>query len=284
MMKAWIVYQQEDAIRNRAYIEWFIKEAKMLQIELKLVLADQLQYGVKSNQLFLEWEQEDFLPDFIIMRAIDDLLSNQFEALDIPVYNTASVASITNDKAKTHQLLAQHDIPMVDTYFYNRSTLNKRSFRTFPIVIKEVAGRGGKQVFKINSNQELKEILEKLKGDRFIVQALAKPGKDLRVFVIGKKIIAAILRESSDDFRANYSLGGTARSYQLQQREKEIVEKIVEIFPFGMVGIDLIFDEEDRPLFNEIEDVVGSRTLSVQTNINIVRLYLQFIIADLNSY
>ena len=44
-----------------------------------------------------------------------------------------------------------------------------------------------------------------------------------------------------------------------------------------MVGIDFIFDEEGRFLFNEIEDVVGSRTLSALSEINIVWEYLNFI-------
>ena len=44
-----------------------------------------------------------------------------------------------------------------------------------------------------------------------------------------------------------------------------------------MVGIDFIFDEHGHFLFNEIEDVVGSRTLSALSEINIVREYLKFI-------
>ncbi|SHN27807.1 ATP-grasp domain-containing protein [Gracilibacillus kekensis] len=280
-MEAWIIYEQEDAEKNKAYIDWCITEADSLQVELKLVYVHQVCFGIKNHQLFIEWNHSNSLPDFVIMRTINDLLSRQFEFMGVPVYNAASVASVANDKAKTHQLLAQHNIPMVDTLFLNRSSLIEHEFHEFPFVIKEVAGRGGKQVHKIESNQEVKDIIPQLNGEQFIVQSLAKSGKDVRVFVIGKQIIAAILRESNQDFRANHSLGGTARPYLLNQLEKNTVDKIVELFPFGMVGIDFIFDEDNRPLFNEIEDVVGSRTLSKHTDINIVRLYLEFIVSNL---
>ncbi|WP_058306100.1 ATP-grasp domain-containing protein [Gracilibacillus massiliensis] len=280
-MQAWIIYEQEDADKNKAYIDWFINEAKFLKVELTLVYVHQIYYGVRNNKLFIESNQEDSLPDFVIMRTINDLLSRQLECMGLPVYNASSVASVANDKAKTHQLLAQHNIPMADTFFLNRSSLIKQGFHEFPFVIKEVDGRGGKQVHKIDSYQELKGIIPRLNGQQFIVQPLAKSGKDVRVFVIGKQIIAAILRESNQDFRANHSLGGTAQAYVLTTQEKNMVDKIVELFPFGMVGIDFIFDDQDQPLFNEIEDVVGSRTLSEHTEINIVRLYLEFILADL---
>ena len=60
-------------------------------------------------------------------------------------------------------------------------------------------------------------------------------------------------------------------------RKQALIQKIIDAFDFGMVGIDFIFDEEGQFLFNEIEDVVGSRTLSAVSEINIVREYLEFI-------
>lgn len=45
-------------------------------------------------------------------------------------------------------------------------------------------------------------------------------GKDLRVFVVGKEIIGAVLRESTTDFRANFTLGGDARLYSLNDSEE----------------------------------------------------------------
>ncbi len=56
-----------------------------------------------------------------------------------------------------------------------------------------------------------------------------------------------------------------------------MVNTIINHFDFGMVGIDFIFDEKGGFLFNEIEDVVGSRTLSMTSDTDIVKLYLEHI-------
>src|SRR5699024_246313 len=83
-------------------------------------------------------------------------------------------------------------------------------------------------------------------------------GKDLRVFVIGKTIIAAVLRENDKDFRANYTRGGTAKLYQLNYNETILIQKIINLFEFDYVGIDFLINKTGQLIFNEIEDVVGS--------------------------
>ncbi|MDY0396883.1 hypothetical protein RWE15_24520 [Virgibacillus halophilus] len=112
-----------------------------------------------------------------------------------------------------------------------------------------------------------------------IIQSSAdvQPGRDIRVFVVGKKIIGAVLRKSDNDFRANFTLGGTAEWYELSQSEKETIQTIINHFDFGMVGIDFLIDHTGRLLFNEMEDVVGSRTLSEVSEVNILKEYIKLI-------
>jgi glutathione synthase/RimK-type ligase-like ATP-grasp enzyme len=101
---------------------------------------------------------------------------------------------------------------------------------------------------------------------------------------VGKEIVGAVLRLSKDGkFKANFSLGGTAEPYTLNAEEREMVMRIADHFDFGMAGIDFIFDEKGGFLFNEIEDVAGSRTLSMTSGTDIVRLYLDHIINILNT-
>ena len=59
-----------------------------------------------------------------------------------------------------------------------------------------------------------------------------------------------------------------------------VLNRIVEEFDFGLVGIDFIYDE-GRPVFNEIEDVVGARMLYSLTDIDIADRYLEFILERL---
>jgi gamma-F420-2:alpha-L-glutamate ligase len=107
--------------------------------------------------------------------------------------------------------------------------------------------------------------------------------QDLRVYVIGKEIIAAVLRTAKEGFRSNFSLGGEVRLYELSEEEKKIVELITGQFEFGLVGIDFIIGDEGELIFNEIEDVVGSRMLYQCSDINIVELYLKYILQQISK-
>ncbi|WP_018932500.1 ATP-grasp domain-containing protein [Gracilibacillus lacisalsi] len=271
-MNGWLIYRKEDAEKNKTFVDWLQTEAEGLGIELELVIYHELTYGILDRRLFIDWKGRDY-PDFVMMRAIDPLLSQQFELLGIRVYNDSRVATIANDKAQTHQLFASYQIPMVDTYFIKKAELMEYTFR-FPIIVKAVNGRSGNQVHMLDSLADLPP----LTSERYIVQSLATPGKDLRVFVMGGKVIGSVLRESNSDFRANYTLGGNATLYPLSSSEQQLVDKIISILPADFIGIDFVFDEQGRLLFNEIEDIVGSRTLTSLTDINIAKLYLEHIL------
>ncbi|MFJ7637430.1 MULTISPECIES: RimK family alpha-L-glutamate ligase [unclassified Peribacillus] len=268
----WLIYNQEDAAKNRGYIDWMLEEAKSLDLDLRLYYRDHLQIGHRSNQLYVVHKHEPIdLPDFAIVRTIDPFFTKQLERLHITCFNSSFISEIVNDKAKTHQYVTSIGIPMSDTvYCYgNPST----SDMELPFIAKDVHGRGGKQVYLIEHEKDLRE----LPNAKWIVQKPGVFGKDIRVFVIGNRIIAAVLRESSSNFKANYTLGGSASLYELSAAERTLVERVIAAFDFGMVGIDFIFAEDGSLMLNEIEDVVGSRTLSALSNLNIVKEYLLFI-------
>ena len=92
-------------------------------------------------------------------------------------------------------------------------------------------------------------------------------------------MVAAVLRES-DDFRSNYSLGGKATATELTEKEKEIVDKITKIINIDYAGIDLIY-HNGEPVFNEIEDPVGARMLYENTDIDIVEIFVKYIVDNL---
>ncbi|MBR8645983.1 hypothetical protein KEH51_24835 [[Brevibacterium] frigoritolerans] len=78
-------------------------------------------------------------------------------------------------------------------------------------------------------------------------------------------------------------MGGSASLYELTASELALVERVMSSFDFGLVGIDFIFAEDGSLMLNEIEDVVGSRTLSALSDMNIVWEYLTFIKESISS-
>jgi glutathione synthase/RimK-type ligase-like ATP-grasp enzyme len=145
----------------------------------------------------------------------------------------------------------------------------------FPCVVKSAYGHGGNEVFLVNNRDEYNAVKME---DAVIQRVCDTPGRDLRVYVMGREIIAAMLRVSRNDFRGNYSLGGQAFVRNLSAEETGIVNKITALFDFGLAGVDFIFNR-GKPVLNEIEDVVGARMLYAKTDINVVEKYLKFIIS-----
>ena len=94
------------------------------------------------------------------------------------------------------------------------------------------------------------------------------------------KIICAVLRKRETDFRSNYCLGGTAEIYNLNESEKALVYKIASRIKYDYIGIDFVFDG-GKAVFNEIEDAVGARMVYDKTDIDILRLYCEYIKKEL---
>lgn len=281
----WLLYSKADAIQNEAYIDWFIEEARLQEMSLELVLREDLTIGIFHNQRTILYQNEAVkLPDFAVMRTIEPLLSMHLEACSIPVFNSSTIATICNHKALTHHHVLNLGVPMADTIFFKKGHIPVEPPISFPFVWKAVSGRGGKQVYYIRNKQEWENSRSALSAEENMLQACdVALGKDVRVFVVGKEIVGAVLRESAHDFRANYKLGGSATWYTLTSLETVMINKIVQHFDFDMVGIDFLLDKNGDLLFNEIEDVVGSRTLSAVSAINILEKYVTHIKAKLTA-
>ncbi|WP_087971812.1 ATP-grasp domain-containing protein [Oceanobacillus rekensis] len=278
MINGWIIYSKEDTMQNSSYINWFIDEANKQSLTLTLILREEMTIGIVDNKQCIQINnQVAEPPDFAIVRTIEPLLNLHMENMGVRVFNSSAISGICNNKALTHHHINQLGIPMVNTIYAKRETIQDDPPLAFPFIAKEVSGRGGKQVYFIENPMDWMNCKMSIQTDIIIQSSDVQLGKDLRVFVVGKEIIAAILRESSTDFRANYKLGGSANIYQLSDQEKKMIGRIINYFDFGMVGIDFLIGHNGELLFNEIEDVVGSRTLSIADDVNILEKYVTLI-------
>lgn len=283
-MNGWLIYSQKDTYENKSYIDWFIEEAKHQKINLQLVLREDLSVGIINNKLSIIHKDESInLPIFVVIRTLEPMLNRMFEASGIHTFNSAAVSQLANNKENTHFYLSKLGLKMVNTLFIKKDNLSIDLPMELPFVVKEATGRGGKEVYLIEDQATFITCKNQLHSNDLIIQSSnVKKGKDLRVYVLGTEIIAAVLRESETDFRANYKLGGSVSLYSLNQIEKKHIYKIINSFKFDLVGIDFLIGLNNELLFNEIEDVVGSRMLSKVSEINLLEKYVAHIIKIIN--
>ncbi|MBP5609432.1 MAG: ATP-grasp domain-containing protein [Lachnospiraceae bacterium] len=211
------------------------------------------------------------LGSIFINRSRDAALTKRLEEAGFTVYNDPLTAELGNDKLKAIRFMEGLGIPVMKTY--------EKAPAVFPFIMKTTDGHGGDEVFLIKNEDELKDTTALLKGRRIIYQEFCDtPGRDKRVYIVGNKAVAAMLRISDTDFRSNYSLGGDAEISELTPEESSIVDKILSRMTIGHAGIDLIY-HKGHPVFNELEDVVGSRMLYRYTDIDVVKLFVEHILS-----
>ena len=293
MNKGLLIYNPEDYEKNKWFTQELLQKAALHNLSLTLVLRNELILSTDEKQGLVAFHMVNphaLLPlvdlDFVINRTRDSMIATHFEKMGCKVFNNSTVTEICNHKGKTHQLINSQGIPSVKTLLGNVHYFQPSLLPfSYPVILKSVSGHGGSEVYLIENEIELTTHLAHLPTEDFVLQELCtSPGTDIRVFTLGGKIVAAVKRFCPTSFKSNYSLGGSATAYTLKPHEIKLVEHILSLLPFDFIGIDFILDEEGNLLFNEIEDVVGTRTLYLNyPDIDIVDQFLCYINSTLSS-
>lgn len=264
-MTGWVIYYRDDYIKNKRFIH-FIKEGfAEHNIDIKVIVL----------------EEEDIngavMPDFVINRSRNSHVAAFFEQKNIRVFNSYKVTDIANNKEKTYCLL-KGTVPFMPLLKEEEAEKTKE-----PYIIKSCSGHGGSQVFLVENSYQKNVAIKAMKGSKFIMQKCCSDiGKDVRVYIIGNKIIQAMERTSTESFKSNYSLGGSARPYVLNEKETEMVHRILKKMPLDYGGIDFIY-HDGQAVFNEIEDAVGARMIYENTDIHIVKMFVEYIVEELEK-
>ncbi len=252
-MRGLLIYQPEDLRRNQWFAQELCKESAQYGLELLTVTAGQLLPA--------------FVPDVVVNRSRDSAVSRRYEAMGVRCCNNAAVTEITNDKWLTHRFLQEHGLPVAQTRLCDRGTPPPDAY---PVICKPVDGHGGTGVQLVRSAEEYHTAKASL-PQRFLVQQPMVFGWDMRIYMLGGKVYAAMLRTSQTDFRSNFSLGGEAKPVSLTAELRQAAEQIAALLSADFVGIDLLRHPEGGYVIGEIEDAVGCRMLYRYTDLQPVR-------------
>lgn len=244
-MKTVLVYPPSEAARNSFVVKKF-------ETDLGAVLVSPDYRGAA---------------DVVINRSNDYRVADFYEKQGATVFNGARFCRLANDKQLCYDFMSECGVEIMPTRYH-----------TVPFVKKPKNSHGGNGVVMCFDEKEYDE--------DFVCQKPASDlGKDVRVWVLGEKIVGAVLRSSTTDFRSNYCLGGKAERYNLSHEERSRVQKIISLVsPLGAhyYGIDFVFDG-GKAVFNELEDTVGARMLYDLTDIDIIDEYINYIKANITT-
>lgn len=281
-MKLWIF--SNDLPSAKYALERFRAEAKITKnIKLRVVYPEHFEIFTsntpESSTIYYKGKPIA-QPDVILSRvgsyspAFSLALLRHFQALGITLINTASSISKSKDKLHTIQLLAARGLPIPKT-MQARVPIPEKLIDEhlgYPLVLKAVTGSLGKGVMLCDSATELSDVMGLMKSDQqLIVQEFISPsnGKDLRVFVIGGRVIGCMLRTAKQGFKANASLGADVTSYPLNDEIIWLASEATRTLGLDIAGVDLLFDQNDGYRICEINAAPQFEGFERATGINI---------------
>ena len=233
----------------------------------------------------------DFYYDFILYLDKDKYLAQMIENKGIRLFNSYKSIDVCSDKAQTYITLIKHGVPVPKTMFAPLSYMKDDKYTeddysgieknfSYPMIVKECYGSKGLTVHLVNNRCELESVLEELKNKPFLLQeylGLYK-GVDIRVIVIGGKVVSAIKRENKNDFRSNVALGGVGEKIELNKDYKTLAEKVATLLGLDYCGVDILIDNNNNPVICEVNSNAFFEETEKATGINIASLYAKHII------
>ena len=282
-MKGWLVYNEQRYGKNTAYAQMYVEWCQAHGVDLSLVFEEHVTYAISLDGFrFLYDGAPASTPDFAIFRCEAPELRRVLEAAGTVVTNSARLGSVANDKMATYSFAAAHDVD-----FLAAEVLPKAGACPglgFPLVVKPRYGHGGVGVTLVKSEASYQRFVADnvspgTERDWLAQRVCPNVGRDLRVYVLGGQILAAMLRTApAGELRSNYSLGGSAAPYALDNGQRALAQRIAADLGTGYYGIDFFFDDAGGLLLNEVEDVVGSRMLFAHTSIDVVGSHLSYVL------
>lgn len=191
-------------------------------------------------------------------------LIRHFEALKVYSLNNAASITQSRDKLYSLQMLLNHGVEIPTTGFAN-SPLDTNDLINMvggsPLIIKLVEGTQGKGVVLAETKKAAESVINAFKSlnANILVQEFIKEanGKDLRLFVVDGKVVAAMQREAlPGEFRANIHLGGKASIVKVTADEKKIAIKAAKAMNLKVAGVDIIRSAKG-PLLLEVNSSPG---------------------------
>ncbi|MEK7647459.1 MAG: RimK family alpha-L-glutamate ligase [Patescibacteria group bacterium] len=214
---------------------------------------------------------------------------HQFEFLGIPVLNNHISVMRSKNKIRTMQVLKRFGIPMPKTLVIRASKYIEEVMKvvgSYPVVIKAFGGNEGIGVAIVESRRGLRSIVDMLveseNSSPLIIQEYVKEssGKDIRIFVVGDKVVAAMERNTiiRDEFRSNFSLGGTVREATLTAKEKALAIKAAKACDLDIAGVDLL-RTKSGPKILEVNSNPGLRGITQATGKDIAGAIIDYAVA-----
>ncbi|MCH7619935.1 MAG: RimK family alpha-L-glutamate ligase [Candidatus Marinimicrobia bacterium] len=248
------------------------------------------QLNLMSYQHSIYYSGRKVNPPDVIIPRIGTTLTNygisvvrQFELLGSRVINDADSISRSRDKMRALQILADKGIHIPKTVMARNPNQLVRALQLTdgpPIILKLIEGTQGIGVILSETKQSFESTLDTLwnLGQDILIQQFVSEsrGKDIRAFVVGDRVVAAMKREAAaEEFRANIHRGGTGTAVKLTSVQEETALKAAKVLGLEIAGVDF-FDIPGEPIVIELNSSPSLRGIEKATGVDVAEEIIKY--------
>ena len=271
-----------------------------VRVEEKLLLQELSSRGVDTKviddrELVLPTETKPELGvDVVLERCIQHGTALYalavLEGWCIPTVNTYETAEVCGNKLLTTMRLVRDKVPTPKTRiaFTPESALTAIEQIGYPAVMKPLIGSWGRLVSKVNDREAAEAIVEHkdvlgnyLHSIYYVQEYVAKPGRDIRAFVVGGQTICAIYRYA-EHWITNTARGGRAENCPVTPELNDICLKAAKAVGGGVLAIDVL-ERDGELLVNEVNYTMEFRNSIDTTGVNIPAKMIDYVLDIANQ-
>ncbi|MBY6223971.1 30S ribosomal protein S6--L-glutamate ligase [Ferrimonas balearica] len=211
----------------------------------------------------------------------------QFEMMGVYCLTESIPLGRSRDKLRSLQLLSRKGIGMPNTGFAHHVDNTKDLIKLVggaPLVVKLLQGTQGRGVVLAETQKAAESVIDafrELEAD-FLVQEFIKEagGSDVRCFVIGNRVVAAMERTAQKgEFRSNLHRGGSAALTKLTPTERKTAIAAAQTMGLRVSGVDILRSERG-PLVMEVNSSPGLEGIETSTGKDVAGKIIEYIEAN----
>ncbi|MGD9591183.1 MAG: 30S ribosomal protein S6--L-glutamate ligase [Candidatus Berkiella sp.] len=273
-----------------------VEAAELRGHEVQVVDVFKCYMNITANQPSVHYKKQVLKFDAIIPRigasatSYGTAVLRQFEVGGVYSINESIAISRSRDKLRAHQLLARKGVGMPITGYAHSADATDELIDFVggaPLIVKLMESTHGEGVVLAETYKAAEGVINAFRGlnANFLVQEYIREsnGSDIRCFVVGEKVVAAMQRTAKDgDFRSNLHRGGSANTIKLQPEERTLAVKAARVMGLDVAGVDLIRSAHG-PLVLEVNSSPGLQGIERVTGKDVADIIIEYIEKDVSK-
>jgi ribosomal protein S6--L-glutamate ligase len=248
-----------------------VEEAEKRGHEVRIINYAKCYVTIEQSHPVVRFEGEDLSDIDVIIPRISASLTKygssivrQFESQGVFTTTTSIALARTRDKLRSTQILARAGVGIPKTVFARETADVEDVIEQaggVPLIIKVARGTHGNGVVLAETRKAAQAVMQAfyVEGVSFLVQEFIEEsaGTDIRVFVVGGRVVASMQRQSlDDDFRSNLHQGGSGTAVKLTDEERKTALKAAKAMGMSICGVDMMRSKRG-PLVLEVNASPG---------------------------